>query len=506
MAKVAVIGTGVGSLTAAALLARDGHEILMLEQNYLPGGCASSYYRQGVIFESGATTLVGLDVDMPLRYLLAETGINIDKIELLPSMEVHFSDGERLVRHKDLELWIKEAERVFGATGQAAFWRYCHKVAQFVWSASLRQKGFPPRRLSDLWSLLKNFRPQQLWYARLAFWSVESLLKKFNLDKNQKFVDFVNAQLLITAQNDYKETNILFGATALCYTNFSNYYVFGGMLQLVKPICEYIEAKGGKIEYRQMVQAVETMPKNSKTQYKIITNKGEFLADMLISGIPLNDTLPLFEPNQENKAENNKGNNAKWLSRLRKKLLPSAKLNSAFQLGIHFRRSILQENKPLHHQIHLAEPLPIIGGTTIFVSFSHPDDWTRAPLTEGVISVSTHIADPARFQELDKDTINKAILATLYKHQLLAEADIIYTHSSGAAGWARWTGRRWGFVGGYPQYIATRPWQMLDARLDGDAAYICGDTTYPGQGIVGVCLSGILAYEKMKSDHNLKAN
>lgn len=502
MAKVAIIGTGVGSLTAAALLARDGHEILMLEQNYLPGGCASSYYRQGVIFESGATTLVGLDEEMPLRYLLAETGINIDKIELFPAMEVHFADGERLTRYKDLTLWIKEAERVFGATGQAEFWQYCYKVAQFVWAASLRQKGMPPRRLSDLWSLVKNFRPKQLWYARLAFFSVKDLLKKFGLDKNQRFIDFVNAQLLITSQNDYQETNILFGATALCYTNFSNYYVFGGMLQLVKPICEYIENKGGKIEYRQAVKAVQMLTNdkpNKNQQYKITTDKGDFWADYVISGIPLNDTLPLFEADKQ---ENNK---AKWLPRLRKKLLPSAKLNSAFQLGIHFRRSVLQENKPLHHQIHLATPLPIIGATTIFASFSHPDDWTRAPLHEGVISVSTHIADPEKFQTLDKDTINKAILAALFAHQLLAEQDIIYTHSSGAAGWARWTGRSFGFVGGYPQYIATRPWQMLDARLDGHRAYICGDTTYPGQGIVGVCLSGILAYEKMKNDHNLTA-
>jgi phytoene dehydrogenase-like protein len=64
----------------------------------------------------------------------------------------------------------------------------------------------------------------------------------------------------------------------------------------------------------------------------------------------------------------------------------------------------------------------------------------------------------------------------------------------------QWTQRQFGFVGGYPQLMRIKPWQMLDARLDGHRAYICGDTTYPGQGIPGVALSGIIAYEKLKRD------
>jgi phytoene dehydrogenase-like protein len=31
-------------------------------------------------------------------------------------------------------------------------------------------------------------------------------------------------------------------------------------------------------------------------------------------------------------------------------------------------------------------------------------------------------------------------------------------------------------------------------------AYICGDTTYPGQGIPGAALSGIIAAEKIIAD------
>ena len=48
--------------------------------------------------------------------------------------------------------------------------------------------------------------------------------------------------------------------------------------------------------------------------------------------------------------------------------------------------------------------------------------------------------------------------------------------------------------------FSIKPWKMKDARLDGHRAYICGDSTYPGQGIPGACLSGIIAVEKMKID------
>ena len=58
--EVIVIGSGIGGLCCAALCARAGHEVLVLEAHGAPGGAAHGSQRQGYHFESGPSLWSGL--------------------------------------------------------------------------------------------------------------------------------------------------------------------------------------------------------------------------------------------------------------------------------------------------------------------------------------------------------------------------------------------------------------------------------------------------------------
>jgi C-3',4' desaturase CrtD len=477
---VIVVGSGMGSLSAASLLANDGLKVLVLEQNYLPGGCSSSYWRKGFVFESGATTLVGLDEYQPLHSLLQRLDLKLNARKLALPMQIHGLPSGIISRHQRLEAWIQEAEQKFGAAHQKEFWKKCFSIARQVWKVSLEQPVFPPSTVKDIASLIGHFKWHQTQLLPYAFMTIDQLLKKYDLHHNEAFVRFVDEQLLITAQNTRKDVNALFGATALCYTNFGNYYMDGGLLNLVQPLVDFIEQKGGNVALRKEVTSI-----NKKEHFQVETKKGEvYTSNYLISGLPINNTLELFPEALKNGK--------------RSKVMESKSLWSAFQMGIGFKSD--KKWEAIHHQIHVDNPLPIIGSKSFFVSLNHEEDTAKCdePGTR-VMSISTHIPDPEN-TVVENEVIEEAILSELEKHGFLTKEDIIYKHSSGPKSWAKWTGRAFGFVGGYPQFKAVKPWQMLDARLDVEKAYSCGDTNYPGQGIPGVTLSGIIAYHKLKKD------
>ncbi|MBB6610387.1 FAD-dependent oxidoreductase [Pontibacter sp. Tf4] len=479
---VLLIGSGFGSLTAAALLSKRGLKVGILEQAKYPGGSATSYKRKGYRFETGATTLVGLDEHMPLRYLLNETGIQLPGLRKLEvPMQVHLPTGTIVTRYQNLEQWIAEAERVFGNYRQREFWEYCYRISQKVWRVSLQQRSFPFSTASDLWQAARAIRPGQLSLIPTAFQTMEDLLRNYNLLENKLFVDFVNEQLLITAQSYMPEVNVLFGATALCYTLYSNYYVDGSLLNLVQPVVDYCKTNGATIHYGQEVTGITP----TSSGYNVTTSKGSYSSRFIVSGIPLNNTIALY-------------NDDKVCSRLQKYILPSAQLNGAFTMSLVLKK---QPHPVLHHQLHLPEALPVINSKSIFISFSHDADYSRAPEGEQVASISTHIPDPAHTYIHQKEEIEQAIVAALAKAELVLPQDIVSHQSATPGAWQFWTKRAYGAVGGYPQYKHIKPWQMKDARLDHKGAYLCGDTVYPGQGIVGVCLSGIIAADKLWHDH-----
>jgi phytoene dehydrogenase-like protein len=81
---VVVIGSGLGGLTAAALLAKSGRKVCVIERNYSLGGAASTFKKGALTIEPALhQTADPHDPDEPKHAILKELGL-LDEIEWAP--------------------------------------------------------------------------------------------------------------------------------------------------------------------------------------------------------------------------------------------------------------------------------------------------------------------------------------------------------------------------------------------------------------------------------------
>jgi phytoene dehydrogenase-like protein len=152
MKKITIIGSGIGGLTAANLLARKGHKVTLFEAHSSPGGYTAGFRRQGFYFESGTLSFESSDVIFPL---MKEIGV-FDKVEFvrqkigLITREMNglcasFEDVKRLVRDaypaekENLDRYFAAADRMIRSMfavvrpkGLAAYLTYPFNLVRFI--------------------------------------------------------------------------------------------------------------------------------------------------------------------------------------------------------------------------------------------------------------------------------------------------------------------------------------------------------------------------------------
>jgi prolycopene isomerase len=100
---VIVVGAGIGGLTSAALLARRGFDVLLLEQSEHAGGCCSSFIADGHTFDSGASVFYGLGKKSSFNFLtnvFSELGISPEFRMLNPAFDIALPDHLIHVNHE----------------------------------------------------------------------------------------------------------------------------------------------------------------------------------------------------------------------------------------------------------------------------------------------------------------------------------------------------------------------------------------------------------------------
>lgn len=114
---IAVVGSGLGGLSAACVLAARGYRVQVFEKNEWIGGKAAEWKQDGFRFDMGPTILICPSV---LRRIFAEAGRNLDDylklVPLEPQWRSFFEDGSWLDLFGDCAAMREELLRFAPAT------------------------------------------------------------------------------------------------------------------------------------------------------------------------------------------------------------------------------------------------------------------------------------------------------------------------------------------------------------------------------------------------------
>jgi C-3',4' desaturase CrtD len=476
--RVIVIGAGVGGLTTAAALARLGLDVTVLEAQVYPGGCASTFFHQGYRFDTGATLAGGFYPGGPMERLASAVGIGAWPARPADiAMLVHLPDGTSVARDANQDRW-DEIQAAFGQPG-VDFFRWQEQAAEALWDLALHLPPWPPQSVRDLAVAARSGIPW-LMHAKTAALAVDAFrpVAARMHQASDRLRLFVDAQLLISAQATSDRANSLYGAAALDLPRRGVVHLAGGMGAIAETLAEAVRRHGGRILYRHAVTRIRLghgRPSMVETK-----NGGSFPADLIIANLTPWNAAELLD-----------GDLPAPLRRL-----PAHPVEGwgAFVVYVGLDGSIVPPDFPLHHQVVLGRPLG--EGNSVFASLSPAWDSLRAPAGQRALTLSTHTALDGWWQLYEQDLPAYEARKNELTEKLLAAAEVALPGLRSAARlvmpgtpvtFQRFTRRKWGWVGGFPQTGLLR---TLGPRLTPNL-WLVGDSIFPGQSTAAVALGGL---------------
>ncbi len=241
-----IIGSGLGGLTAGAILARQGKRVLILERHHQAGGAATGFSRAGVMLEVGLHALDGMDEVDGKKNLLEKLGV-LEQIKLVPLPEFYSAQGGCLTQPITLPHGGEAAQRAMELAfphHKKALARYFGILAayrQALIAVTSPQKG--------LWAKLTL--PLRIWpLIRYEKTSLSQFLERlFGADEE--------IQLALTANLGYYSDNpeeMAFGYFAIAQASYifgGGWFIQGGSRKLSDALKQIIEEEGGQVRLRR---------------------------------------------------------------------------------------------------------------------------------------------------------------------------------------------------------------------------------------------------------------
>jgi phytoene desaturase len=247
---VIVIGAGIGGLTAAIHLAKQGLHVTVIEKNARPGGRCDRISRGGHHFDTGPTLLV-----MPLLYEAEFAALGVSMREMMdlqrvdPTYHLVFDDGSRLALTSDMKSLQEQLEKFEPGSFQGLL-RYLNEGHRH-YHLSTEKLVYPDfRKASDFFKasnvpLIHQVKPLANHYANMSAYFDDPRLKA-----------------AFTFQDVYMGLSP-FEAPAtfsmMPYTELAHgvWYPKGGMYQVVEALMSLARQAGVEFQFDTTVDRIE---------------------------------------------------------------------------------------------------------------------------------------------------------------------------------------------------------------------------------------------------------
>jgi all-trans-retinol 13,14-reductase len=498
-----VVGAGTGGLTAAALLARRGLRVLVLDQHYVAGGNATVFRRRDYEFDVGLHYVGDCDESGLIPRILRGCGVSSVTFEELDP------DGFDTLVFPDLTFRVPKGLDAFEARLLEHFPSERRGIARYM--KMLRQ--------------VKAFQGVQA-NPRSALWTVPrcGLLLRYANGSFGRFIASCTSDPRLTAvlagqHGDYglapDDASCVIGLAVQLHYLDGAYFPRGGGQIMADELAAAIERQGGKILLRAEVRRIEVEGGRAAgvTFFNKHTGERTLRAPVVISNADLKKTLlELVGPQHLS---------PKTVARTRRYDMSPAL--AALYLGI--SRDLKAEGHPatnywINPSYDYREAYAEAARGELprrpfaYVSIASLKDPTNPRLApEGVTNLQVMGVVPASYEawgvtrEAFRDGSYREAPAYLAKKEAWAEQmldaaegvlpgireDVVFREVSTPLTHRRYTRA----TGGTSYGIALTPrqflWKRPNARTEIPGLYLCGASCQAGHGIAGVSMSGLLA-------------
>ncbi|MFB2922356.1 phytoene desaturase family protein [Aerosakkonema funiforme] len=479
---VIVIGSGIGGLTAAGLLARYDKKVLVCESHAIAGGAAHSFSRRGFHFDSGPSFYCGLNHPKslnPLRQVLEVLGESLETVSYDPMGHYHFPEGIFPV-YSNGERYRKEVAKIT-PQGALELERFEKPLLQLYEAL----KGIPTIALRADWQiipiLLTRYLPSLLKLLPqigIVQGSVGEVMDKEVKDPWVRRLIDLECFLL----SGLKAEGTIAPEVAFMLGERSNIgvdYPVGGSGAIVDALVRGLERWGGKIRLNAHVEQI--LLESGKVVGVRLQNGEIIKAAIVISNATIWDTYTnLLKPED-------------LPTSYRQKSLTTPAVDSFMHLQLGIRAEGLENITGHHVVVHdanldISEP-----GNTCMISI--PSVWDKNLAPAGYHVVHAYTLEPyENWQRDDKyEERKKARSQPLFRALEKVIPDIrdrIVLELIGTPLTHAYYLRR--YQGTYGPAIAARKGTFPGPQTPIPGLYRVGDSTMPGIGVPAVAASGIL--------------